>query len=101
MMSFIDQFYTSAANSGLLESCLWCPSDGSPAQSHPVHFTATERPIIDGLTLNTEYWMTYPADIFQKLKAPEAVEIDDAIFLVREVRAIGDGSEMRATLTKI
>lgn len=100
-MSFLNQFYETAAAAGFLEQCLWCPSDGSPPQTYPVHFTAADNPILDGLTLNTEYWMTYPDSIFRTLRAPEAVEINERIFLVREVRAIGDGSEMRATLTKI
>jgi len=57
--------------------------------------------VLDGLSLSTEYVMTYPASIFIGLAQREPVEIDGVIFLVRELRAVGDGSEMRATLTRV
>lgn len=100
-MSLIEQIYESAANAGLLKDCLWRPSDGSPTQRHPVGFAAPDDTVLDGLSLSTEYVMTYPASIFIGLAQREPVEIDGVIFLVRELRAVGDGSEMRATLTRV
>lgn len=100
-MSLIEQIYESAANAGLLKDCLWRPSDGSPMQRHPVGFAAPDDTVLDGLSLSTEYVMTYPASIFIGLAQREPVEIDGVIFLVRELRAVGDGSEMRATLTRV
>jgi hypothetical protein len=100
-MSMIETLYEAAANAGLLQSCTWRPSDGSAPQSRPVGFTAPDDTVLDGLSLSTEYVMTYPATSFTGLAPREAVEIGGVIYLVRDVRAVGDGSERRATLTRV
>jgi hypothetical protein len=100
-MGIVEQIYESAANAGLLKDCLWRPSDGATAQRHPVGFAAPDDTVLDGLSLSTEYVMTYPRSIFTGLAQREPVEIDGVIFLVRALRAVGDGSEMRATLTRV
>ena len=64
-------------------------------------FTAPDETVLDGLSLSTEYVMTYPASVLVGLAARETVEIDDQMFQVREIRAVGDGSERRATLSRI
>ena len=64
-------------------------------------FTAPDETVLDGLSLSTEYVMTYPASVLVGLAARETVEIDDQLFQVREIRAVGDGSERRATLSRI
>ena len=56
---------------------------------------------LDGLTSSTDYEITYPQSLFEGLAAREVVEIAGATFQVREVRAVGDGSERRATLTRL
>ena len=100
-MGIVEQIYKAATNAGLLKDCLWRPSDGSPTQRFSVGFAAPDDTVLDGLSLSTEYVMTYPASIFIGLAQREPVEIDGVIFLVRELRAVGDGSEMRATLTRV
>ena len=100
-MSLIETLYESAANVGLLKPCTGRPRDGSPAQSRPVGFTAPDDTVLDGLSLSTEYAMTYPGTSFTGLAPREAVEIDGVSYLVRDVRAVGDGSERRATLTRV
>jgi hypothetical protein len=45
--------------------------------------------------------MSYPASVFVGLSPREAVEIDGVIYQVRSTRAVGDGSEMRAQLTRV
>ena len=100
-MSLVEQIYESAANAGLLKDCLWRPSDGATAQRHPVGFAAPDDTVLDGLSLSTEYAMTYPASIFVGLAQREPVEIDGVTFLVRDIRAVGDGTEMRAHLTRM
>ena len=100
-MGIVEQIYASAANAGLLKDCQWRPSDGSPTQRHPVGFAAPDDTVLDGLSLSTEYAMTYPSTVFVGLAPREPVEIDGVTFLVRELRAVGDGSEMRATLTRV
>ncbi len=100
-MGIVEQIYESAANAGLLKDCLWRPSDGSQTQRFSVGFAAPDDTVLDGLSLSTEYAMTYPATSFTGLAPREAVEIDGVSYLVRDVRAVGDGSERRATLTRI
>ena len=100
-MSLVDQIYESAANAGLLKDCLWRPSDGTTAQLHPVGFAAPDDTMFDGLASTTDHQMSYPASVFLGLVPREAVEIDGEIYQVRSTRAVGDGSEMRAQLTRV
>ena len=55
----------------------------------------------DGLASITDHQMSYPASVFKGLSPREAVEIDGVIYQVRSTRAVGDGSEMRAQLTRV
>lgn len=57
--------------------------------------------MLEGLSLSTEYVMTFPASVLVGLAARETVEIDDQMFQIRKIRAVGDGSERRATLSRI
>ena len=100
-MAYVERLYAAAARARLLKPCIWRPSDGSPEQAQAVGFTAPDETVLDGLSLSTEYVMTYPASVLVGLAARETVEIDDQLFQVREIRAVGDGSERRATLSRI
>ena len=60
-----------------------------------------DETLLDGLTLSTEYVMSYPASVLVGLAALETVEIDGQLFQVRDIRAVGDGSELRAKLSRI
>ncbi len=100
-MGLLDTLYAAAANAGLLQMCVWRPSDGSLEQSHAVGFSAADSSLLDGLALSCEYAMTYPATVFTGLATREIVRIGGVAFQVREVRSIGDGSEMRVKLTRL
>ena len=100
-MDLVGQLYAAAERAGLLKDCVWRPLDGSAPQQHPVGFTAPDGTAFDGLTLSTDYAMTYPATVFPGLASREPVEIGGMVYVVRELRAIGDGSEIRATLTRV
>lgn len=100
-MNLVEQIYKSAANAGLLKDCLWHPFDGTTAQRHPVGFAAPDDTVFDGLASTTDYQMSYPASVFVGLAPREAVEIDGVIYQVRSTQAVGDGSEMRAQLTRV
>ena len=100
-MGLIERIYEAAANVGFLKSCRWSPSGGGASQTYAVGFAAPDETILDGLTGSTEYVMSYPASVFVGLAPRETVEIDAVAFQVREIRAVGDGSEMRAKLTRI
>jgi len=100
-MSLVAQIYESAANAGLLKECLWYPSNGAPSQRHQVGFAAPDESVLDGLTLSTDYEMTYPVTALNGLAAREVVEVGGSSFQVRGIRAVGDGSELRAKLTRL
>lgn len=100
-MSLVEQIYESAANAGLLKDCLWRPSDGTTAQLHPVGFAAPDDTMFDGLASTTDHEMSYPASVFVGLAPRDTVEIGGVIYQVRDIRAVGDGSEMRAKLTRL
>ena len=100
-MGLVEQVYAAATNAGLLRDCHWQPADGSPMQTHAVGFTAPDDTVFDGLASSTDYQMCYPASVLKGLGPREAVEIDGVIYQVRSTRAVGDGSEMRAQLTRV
>ena len=100
-MGLVEQVYAAALSAGLLRDCRWQPADGSPLQTHAVGFTAPDDTVFDGLASSTDYQMSYPASVLKGLGPREAVEIDGLIYQVRSTRAVGDGSEMRAQLTRV
>ena len=100
-MALIERLYQSAANVGLTVRCRWVPAGGGPARTQQVGFSAPDDAVLDGLALNTDYAITYPASVFVGLAAREVVEIDGVAYQVRDVRALVDGSEMRAKLTRL
>ena len=100
-MTLVAQIYESAANAGLLKECLWYPSNGAPSQLHQIGFAAPDESLLDGLALSTDYEMTYPVTAFGGLAVREVVEIGGTSFQVRDIRAVGDGSEIRAKLTRL
>ena len=101
MGSLIETLYAAAASAGLLKSCRWMPPDGSTPQTHEVGFAAPDETLLDGLASSTAYAITYPAGAFAGLAVRDTVEIDGVAYQVRDLRAIGDGSEMRARLTRL
>ncbi|MHA6911433.1 head-tail joining protein [Ralstonia pseudosolanacearum] len=100
-MDIVETLYEAAANAGLLTECIWRPSDGSPPQTPMVGFAAPDETLLDGLTVSTEYGMSYPATVLVGLSSRETVEIGGVLYHVRDVRAVGDGSEIRAKLTRL
>ena len=56
--------------------------------------------VLDGLGLSADYAIRYPADALV-LDTGHELEIGGATYRVRDVRAVGDGSECRATLSRL
>ena len=100
-MALIERLYQSAANAGLTVRCRWVPAGGGPARTQQVGFSAPDDTVFDGLALNTDYAITYPASVFVGLAARDTVVIGGLTYQVRDVRAVADGSEMRAKLTRL
>jgi len=100
-MGLVEQVYAAVTNAGLLHDCHWQPADGSPMQTHAVGFSAPDDTVFDGLASTTDHQMSYPASVFMGLAPRDTVEIGSVIYQVRDIRAVGDGSEMRAKITRL
>lgn len=99
-MIAIESLYDAAARSGLLQEAIWIPDLG-PVVATWVEFRAPDASILDGIGMSTDYAMRFPASRLVGIKQGDTVEIGVVVYRVREVRAVGDGSEHRATLTRL
>jgi hypothetical protein len=96
----VERLYRAAARAGLLRTCRWHAADGTVLKAR-VGFQAPDEALLEGLAAGTEYAISYPANRLPRLAAGERVEIDGHLYRVREVRAVGDGSERHATLARL
>jgi hypothetical protein len=93
-MSLLRDLYAAAGRAGLLTPAV---IGGAEVL---VDFRAPDAEVLDGLGLSTDYAIRYPADAVM-LDAGHELVIGGITYRVREVRAIGDGSECRATLRRV
>ena len=93
-MTSLSDLYAAAGRAGLLTSAT---IGGTEVL---VDFRAPDVEVLDGLGLSSDYAIRYPADEVV-LDTGHDLVIGGVTYRVREVRAIGDGSECRASLTKI
>ena len=93
-MVSVSDLYAAAGRAGLLASATIGVAEVL------VDFRAPDVEVLDGLGLSSDYAIRYPADEVILDTGHELV-IGGATYRVREVRAIGDGSECRATLTRL
>lgn len=100
-MDTIEKLYEAAARAGLLKLCRWVPSSGGIERVNPVGVKAQDDTVLDHLASTTDITMSYPASIFEGLKTGEIVDIEGVRFQVREINVMGDGSELRARLTRL
>jgi len=85
-------FYEAAQRAGMLTPVT--------VGSTTVHcaFRAPDETVLDGFALSRDYQLDYPAS-WLTLAPSDTVGIGNASYQVRDVRAIGDGSERRADLS--
>lgn len=100
-MGFVEQIFAAAARAGLLKTAVWQPADGSAPQSQAVGFSAPDTTLLDGLALGTDLEMSFPASAFVGIAVRDGVVIDGIAYQVRDLRAVGDGSERRARLSRL
>lgn len=91
---FLNRLYEAAARSGLLVRAT------VGAVEVDVDFYSPDEDILDGLAVSRNHVIRYPASRLS-LAPGDSVVIDGASYRVREVRGTGDGSECRATLTRL
>ncbi len=90
----LNRLYDVAANAALLTAAAF---GGAVVW---VDFRAPDEDILDGLGVSREYTIRYPVDRLS-LATGDELTIDGQSYRVREVRQLGDGSECRATLTRL
>ena len=93
-MTSLTDLYAAAGRAGLLTSAT---IGGTEVL---VDFRAPDVEVLDGLGLSSDYAIRYPADEVM-LDTGHDLVIGGVTYRVREVRAIGDGSECQATLTRL
>jgi hypothetical protein len=90
----VNTLYDAAAQAGLLTAAefagvvVW------------VDFRAPDEDVLDGLGVSRGYSIRYPTRRLL-LATGDELTIDGQRYRVREVRQIGDGSECRATLSRV
>jgi len=93
-MLAVELFYESARNAGLLTAVTVAGSTVHCA------FRAPDETVLDGFALSRDYQLDYPA-AWLTLTPGDTVEVAGSSYQVRDVRAIGDGSERRAFLSQL
>lgn len=94
-MAGIEALYDAAASAGLLIRAV------SGSLDVMVDFRAPDEDVLDGLGVNRNYTIRYPLSRLPLLAAGNSLEIAGITYRVREVSAMGDGTEARASLTRL
>ena len=90
----VDALYDAAARCGFLTRAVF----GTVAVM--VEFRAPDEDVLDGLGVSRGYTIRYPKSRLTLTRGDELL-VGSESFKVREVTQLGDGSECRASLTKI
>ena len=94
-MMDVGALYDAAANAGLLTRAV---IGGTEVM---VDFRAPDEDVLDGLSVSRNHTIRYPVSRLPLLAAGNTLEIAGQIYRVREVTAMGDGTEARASLTRL
>ena len=94
-MVSVEFLYAAADNAGLLTPALL----GSAQVM--VDFRAPDEEVLSGMGVSRDYSIRYPLSWMPDLVAGSTITISGQTYRAREVTAIGDGSERRATLARI
>ena len=98
MIALMEALYAAAEQAGFLKEAIWTPANGPPQQPVSVAFKAPDESILDGYQISANYYIRFPASCLVGLAAPDLIHVNGVTYRVREVRAIGDGSEREARL---
>ena len=94
-MLSVEFLYCAAANAGMLQKAFF---DSTEVM---VDFRAPDEDVLSGLGVSRDYAIRYPMTWLPSLAAGNTLEISGQSYRVREITAIGDGSERRASLSKL
>lgn len=91
----VETLYDAAANAGLLTRAV---IGGTEVM---VDFRAPDEDVLDGLGVSRNHSIRYPVSRLPLLAAGHSLEIAGQTYRVREITAMGDGTEARASLTRL
>ena len=91
----VEALYDAAANAGLLTRAV------IGGMEVMVDFRAPDEDVLDGLGVSRNHTIRYPVSRLPLLAAGNTLEIVGQTYRVREVTAMGDGTEARASLTRL
>lgn len=91
----IETLYDAAANAGLLTRAVIAGAEVM------VDFRAPDEDVLDGLGVSRNHAIRYPVSRLPLLAAGNTLEIAGQSYRVREITAMGDGTEARASLTRL
>lgn len=94
-MAGFEALYDAAASAGLLTRALF----GSTVVM--VDFRAPDEDMLEGLGVSRNHSVRYLRSRLPQLVSGDSLEIAGQVYRVREITALGDGSEMRASLTRL
>jgi hypothetical protein len=94
-MLSVEFLYCAAANAGMLQKAFFESTEVM------VDFRAPDEEVLSGLGVSRDYAIRYPLIWLPSLAAGDTLEISGQSYRVREITAIGDGSERRASLSKL
>ena len=92
-------FYDAAARAGLL-GLARVSGAGAITRDVVVEFRQPDEDVLGGLAVSRDYHIRFPASSMT-LVAGDTLSIGGHDYRVREVSAMGDGQECRATLMRI
>ena len=94
-MMRVEDFYDAAARIG------WLVDADIGGRIVAVDFRSPDESVLDGLVLSSDHSIRFPASWLPDLAIGHTMTIGGIAYRVRDVRAIGDGSERRADLSQI
>ena len=94
-MLSVEFLYSAAANAGMLQKAFLESTEVM------VDFRAPDEDVLSGMGVSRDYAIRYPLTWLPSLAAGNTLEISGQSYRVREITAIGDGSERRASLSKL
>lgn len=94
-MIAIESLYDAAARSGLLTRAAL---GGTEVM---VDFRAPDEDVLDGLGVSRNYSIRYPLSCLPALASGDTLWIAGRSYRVREITVMGDGTEARASLTRL
>lgn len=95
LMGLMERLYRAARRSKLLVTAQF------NGQSVAVGFTAPDESVLDGLVRSTDYTIRYPTSELPALAPGHTLTIEGIAYTVRDVRAVGDGTERIASLSRV